>query len=257
VRVGMLGRFFPGNWRPPADEIRFAAAAGFAALQIRSDRVGGIGEELRADLDETGRIFADSGVECVVEMLLRFHEPITVTEALRANLPALRALSARRVHVHPVPGAAHVDARALEEQLPAQFAPACELAEAEGLLLGVEHNAREHRLLVEPDACARLLEAVPALSFVWDLNHTEPEQVEGFAALSERLSLVHASDTPLPETNHHLPIGLGSVDFSVLRGLDVPVILEIGGLPVSGGYGRDTDEALRDSLARLRQVSDT
>ena len=27
VRIGMLGRFFPGNWRPPADEIRFAAAS--------------------------------------------------------------------------------------------------------------------------------------------------------------------------------------------------------------------------------------
>jgi hypothetical protein len=31
----------------------------------------------------------------------------------------------------------------------------------------------------------------------------------------------------------------------------VPLILEIGGLPHSGGPGLDTDEALRDSLARL------
>ena len=61
-----------------------------------------------------------------------------------------------------------------------------------------------------------------------------------------RLSLVHVSDTPLPETNHHLPLGRGSVDFAVLRGLDVPLILEIGGLPISGGYGLDTDEALLD-----------
>ena len=37
----MLGRFFGrltgGNWRPPAQEIAFAAAAGFDTLQIRSE----------------------------------------------------------------------------------------------------------------------------------------------------------------------------------------------------------------------------
>jgi hypothetical protein len=61
------------------------------------------------------------------------------------------------------------------------------------------------------------------------------------------------SDTPLPETNHHLPLGRGTVDFSVLEQIeDVPFILEIGGLPHSGGPGLDTNEALLDSLARLR-----
>jgi L-ribulose-5-phosphate 3-epimerase len=30
-----------------------------------------------------------------------------------------------------------------------------------------------------------------------------------------------------------------------------PAILEIGGLPKSGGYGRDTDEALNKSRQRL------
>ena len=118
-------------------------------------------------------------------------------------------------------------------------------------MLGVEHNAREHRLLVDPEAVTRLLEAVPELWFVWDLNHAEPEQSAVFAALHDRLSLVHASDTPLPATNHHLPIGRGTVDFSVLRAVspDVPVILEIGGLPVSGGPGFDTDAELIASLA--------
>ena len=42
----MLGRFFGrltgGNWRQPEQELRFAAAAGFDTLQIRSDRAGEI-----------------------------------------------------------------------------------------------------------------------------------------------------------------------------------------------------------------------
>jgi sugar phosphate isomerase/epimerase len=255
MRIGMLGRFFPGNWRPPVDEVRFAAENGFAALQIRSDRPGEIAEELRADLAEVGRIFAETGVEPVVEMLLRLNRPPSIPDALRANLRALEQLGCRRVHIHPVPGAADVDVGQLERRLPGLFAEAVEVAEAEGLTLGVEHNSREHRLLIEPGMCATLLAAVPGLSFVWDLNHTEAEQAAGFAALRDRLSLVHVSDTPLPETNHHLPVGSGSVDFSTLRGIDVPLILEIGGLPVSGGPGFDTDDALRDSQARLRSLA--
>ena len=62
---------------------------------------------------------------------------------------------------------------------------------------------------------------------------------------------MHASDTPLPVTNYHLPIGRGTVDFSVLEGVEVPVILEIGGLPASGGPGFDTDDELRSSRAAV------
>ena len=78
-----------------------------------------------------------------------------------------------------------------------------------------------------------------------------PSTSARFLALRERFTLVHVSDTPLPETNHHLPLGRGSVDLAVARrACDVPLILEIGGLPISGGPGLDTDEALLDSLAR-------
>ena len=73
-------------------------------------------------------------------------------------------------------------------------------------------------------------------------------------ALAPRFSLVHVSDTPLPETNHHLPLGRGSVDLAPLAGLEVPLVLEIGGLPFSGGYGLDTDEALVASRAELMNV---
>lgn len=252
MRIGMLGRFFPGNWRPPADEIRFAAENGFTALQIRTDRPGEIAGGLRADLGGVGRVFSETGVEPVVEMLLRLSDYPSIAAALDANLPALAELGCRRVHVHPVPGGPDIDVAELEQDLPRLFREAVELATAHGLVLGVEHNAPEHRLLVEPDTCSALLAEVPGLSFVWDLNHADPR---AFAHLRDRLSLVHASDTPLPTTNHHLPIGLGNIDFSVLSGVEVPVILEIGGLPASGGPGFDTDSALRESQTLLRAVA--
>jgi L-ribulose-5-phosphate 3-epimerase len=247
MRVGMLGRFFPLNWRPPADEIRFAAEHGFAAIQIRSDRAGEIAEELRTDLSEVGEAFVSSGVEPVLEMLV-FHqgEPGTIPRALRANLPAIEQIGFRRVHVHPV---GPEDAAPL---LADEFAEALEIARGAGLIFGVEHNAVGHRLLIDPASVHALLDAVPGLHFVWDLNHTRAEDVPEFVRLRDRLSLVHVSDTPLPATNHHLPVGRGSVDFSVVNDLDVLLILEVGGLPISGGPGLDTDEVLLDSLARLR-----
>ncbi len=248
----MLGRFFPGNWRPPADEIRFAAENGFAALQIRTDRPGEIARDLRADLGEVGRVFSETGVEPVVEMLLRLSDHPSVAVALEKNLAALAELGCRRVHVHPVPGAPDIDVAKLEQALPTLFGEAIDVATANGLILGVEHNSREHRLLVEPETCSALLADVPALSFVWDLNHADPH---AFAHLRDRLSLVHASDTPLPTTNHHLPIGRGNVDFAVLAGVEVPVILEIGGLPASGGPGFDTDDALRRSRQHLLELT--
>jgi sugar phosphate isomerase/epimerase len=153
------------------------------------------------------------------------------------------------VHIHPVgPSEA---APFLRDD----FAEAVDVAEAAGLILGCEHNAPGHRLLVEPDDVEALLDTVPGLGFIWDVNHTRPEHTARFLALRERFTLVHVSDTPLPETNHHLPLGRGTVDFSPLRSLDdVPVILEVGGLPISGGPGLDTDEVLLDSLQKLRSI---
>ena len=239
----MVGRFFPLNWRPPADEIRFAEEHGFDVIQIRSDRAGAIEEDLRADLDEVGAAFGAAGVEPTLEMLVR-HEgsPGTIPLALEANLAAIRRLGVSRVHVHPV-GRPDV-----EPLLAGELAEALELAGGEGLVFGVEHNAPAQRLLVDPRA---VLDAVPGLHLVWDVNHTVPELIEPLLALSGRFSLVHVSDTPLPETNHHLPLGRGSVDLAPLATLDVPLVLEIGGLPISGGYGLDTDEALIASRLRL------
>jgi sugar phosphate isomerase/epimerase len=247
----MLGRFFGrltgGNWRPPARELAFAASAGFDTVQIRSDRPGEIEDELGISPDELGALFDDQGLEPVLEMLVRHEgEPGTIVRALRANLPAIESIGFLRVHVHPVgPSEA-------APQLAADFAEALTVAEEASLVFGVEHNAPGHRLLVDPRDIEALLDAVPGLGFVWDVNHTGADDVERFLALRERITLVHVSDTPLPETNHHLPLGRGTVDLRPVRTFeDVPLILEIGGLPHSGGPGLDTDEALRDSFARL------
>ena len=253
--VGMLGRFFGrltgGNWRPPAQELRFAASAGFDTVQIRSDRPGEIEDELGIAPAALGELFDDIGLEPVLEMLT-FHqgEPGTFGRALQANLEAIDALGVLRVHIHPV-GPLEV-APLLRDDL----AEAAAIAAGAGLIFGFEHNAPGHRLMVDPAEVEATLDAIPGLGLVWDMNHTPAADVGRFLALRERWTLVHASDTPLPETNHHLPLGRGSVDFSVLRELeDIPVILEVGGLPHSGGPGLDTDEVLLDSRERLLRTA--
>jgi L-ribulose-5-phosphate 3-epimerase len=247
----MLGRFFGrltgGNWRPPAQELAFAASAGFDTIQIRSDRPGEIEDELGIDPVELGALFDDHGLEPVLEMLVRHDgEPGTFARALRANLAAIDAIGFLRVHIHPVgPSEA-------APQLASDFADALAIAQEAGLIFGVEHNAPGHRLLVEPDEVEALLDRVPGLGLVWDVNHTAAADVGRFLAVRERITLVHVSDTPLPETNHHLPLGRGNLDLAPVRTFDdVPLILEIGGLPHSGGPGLDTDDALRESFARL------
>ena len=247
----MLGRFFNrhagGNWRPPAQELAFAAEAGFDTLQVQSRRPGELEDELGIRGEELGALYDELGVEPALEMLVRHEgEPGTFARALRANLDFIDAAGFLRVHIHPVGGPEGLP------HLAGDYREALAVAEDAGLIFGAEHNAPGHTLLVGPEAVEELLEAVPGLGLIWDINHTPAEEVPRFLALRERMTLVHVSDTPLPETNHHLPLGRGNVDLSALAGIDVPLILEIGGLPHSGGPGFDTDEALLDSLARLR-----
>jgi len=247
----MLGRFFGrltgGNWRPPEQELRFAAAAGFDTVQIRSDRPGEIEDELGIAPAALGELFDDIGLEPVLEMLTFHHgERGTFGRALQANLDAIHAIGVLRVHIHPV---GPLDSAPF---LRDDLADATAIAQDHGLIFGFEHNAPGHRLMVDPAEVEATLDAVPGLGLVWDMNHTPTDDLDRFLSLRERWTLVHASDTPLPDTNHHLPLGRGNVDFSVLRGLeDVPVILEVGGLPHSGGPGLDTDEVLLDSRERL------
>src|SRR5581483_11536479 len=182
VDVGMLGRFFGrrtgGNWRAPADELAFAAGAGFDTVQIRSDRPGELEDELGIAPAELGALYDDLGVEPVLEMLVRHDgERGAFARALRANLPAIEAAGFLRVHVHPV------GPRDAAPLLAADLAEALAVAEDAGRIFGVEHNAPGHRLLVEPEEVEAVLEAVPGLGLVWDVNHTKTEHLDRFLAL--------------------------------------------------------------------------
>ena len=74
VVIAMLGRFFGrltgGNWRPPADELRFAADNGFDGVQIRSDGSGELQDELGIAPAGLGALFDESGLEPILELLV-------------------------------------------------------------------------------------------------------------------------------------------------------------------------------------------
>ena len=265
LRIGINGRFFPNNWRPALQEIAFARTNGFLALEFLGPEEG-LGEaHLGAPPLVVGEALRESGVTPTLEMVVRVDGSgrtalgATPLEVLQANLPAINALRVPYVHWHLAPRIPMSDPEihVLEGVLVPHLAQAVDLAHAHGFRFSLEPNEPDLQLFSTPGACAAALEAVPNLGLVWDLNHTTPAHLAGFKKLIPRMTSLHVSDTPLPEVNHHLPLGLGTVDFTsycreLLReGFEGPAILEIGGLPKSGGFGRDTDDALRDSKARL------
>lgn len=265
IAIGLNGRFFPANWRPALQEIAFAEAHGLRCIQFPG-RVTGLAEaDLGAAFTAIAKALRIADLTVVMEIVVRIDasgltaEGLTPLAVLKANLPAIVALRCTHVHWHLVPSVEMTDEEnaVLERSLVQQFVVAAALGVQQGFKFGFEHNEPELRLFGSPVSCAELLNAVPDLHFVWDFNHTIPEHLDGFTALIPRMSALHISDTPLPEVNHHLPLGMGSIDFEAygrllrdghFRG---PAVLEIGGLPKSGGYGRDTDQALIESLYRL------
>jgi L-ribulose-5-phosphate 3-epimerase len=266
LQIGLNGRFFPGFWRPAHQEIRFAQQHGFEAIQFPGRPTGLSAEHLGDSLASVRDLLAEAQLTATMEIVVRLVEGNrtaagqTPLDVLRANLPAITTLPCTCVHWHLVLDwdADADDAQAVEEALYPQFAEAVALAQAEGFRFGIEHNEPTVFPFAAPAACHAVLEAVPGLHLVWDINHTTLANLPQFLALIPRMSLIHVADTPLPEVNHHLPLGLGTIDLPAYcqalqaAGFDGPAILEIGGLPRSGGYGRDTDEALIDSQARLR-----
>lgn len=267
--IGLNYRDFPGNWRPARAEIAFARAAGFASLQFHGRETGLTDDALGDPIAAVGALLREAAVTPIMEIMVRVAATgttaagLTPLAVLRANLPAIVQLGCTRVHWHLVPVGAAEEATwaALERALAPQLAEGVALGAAHGFRFGIEHNEPEIPLFPTPGRCAAALAAVPGLGLVWDVNHTAPGQLAGYLALADRMTMLHIADTPLPATNHHLPLGLGTIDFAAYlgalraRGFGGPAILEIGGLPISGGYGRDTDEALRDSLRALRAAS--
>lgn len=260
----MNGRFFPQNWRPALQEIAFAAANGFAAVQWRGP-LEGLGEQhLGAPLAVVAAELERTNVQAVMEILIPVNAAgytllgATPLAALQANLSAINVFKMTAVHWHLVPERtlSVAECRQLEEMLRPQLAQAVALGQRYGFRFGIEHNEPTIGLFGLPEVCAAALDAVDGLWFVWDFNHTVPDYFVAFAGLAPRVSMLHISDTMLPAVNHHLPLGMGNLDMrpfiKVLEevGFEGVGILEIGGLPASGGYGRDTDEALIDSRER-------
>lgn len=262
ISIGMNLRVFPNNWRPALQEIDFAKACGFTAIQVSTRDTPVTEAMLGAPLDVIGHALVEARLEPTMEIMLHLDKPSpTPLAVLEANLPAIIAMGCTCVHVHPI-ALSIIDQpetlRRLEQALVPSLAEAVKIAAQHGFKFGFEHNEAGHPIFHTPEVCRATLDAVPGLHFVWDFNHTAPEDLAAFEALIPRMSQLHVSDTPLPEVNHHLPLGLGNIDFAaycqtlIERGFNGPAILEIGGLPKSGGYGRDTDEALTDSLRRLQ-----
>jgi hypothetical protein len=261
---GMNARLFPSNWRPVAEEIAFAHEQGFRSLQLPGQESGLDADRLGAPLSVVAERLVATGITAVMEIVVRLDERgrtaggLTPLAVLEANLPAIVALGCRSVHLHLVPlhrrGAALAGAGGARG---GRLRRRCSAGGGAASGSAFEHNEPWIPLFAEPATCAELLTAVPDLGFVWDINHAPPEQVAGYLALTPRMQMLHIADTPLPEVNHHLPLGQGTIDLAgylaavLARGFTGPAVLEIGGLPRSGGYGRDTDAALADSLARL------
>lgn len=268
--IGFNLRLFPSNWRPVRNEIVFGKAHGFRAVQFPGPESGLGAEHLGDGLETVAALLREANLVPVMEILVRVgadgrtENGATPLDILHANLPAITALGCTCVHWHlaPLPGVAAADCRAIEMGFVPQCRHGVALAGQHGFRLGFEHNEPDLLLLAEPASCAALLEQVPGLGFVWDINHTTPGQRAGYEALLPRVQMLHLSDTPLPEVNYHLPIGLGTIEYGALirtllaHGFRGVGILKIGGLPKSGGYGRDTDDALITSLGRLQAARD-
>ncbi len=269
VAIGINARLFPINWRPISQEIAFARSLGCDCIQIHGREHGVDAAYLGMPLAAAGDMLLSNDMSAVMEIVVRVGtngrtaSGLTPLDVLRNNLDAIRALAIRHVHWHFAPAIWMTDAdlRGLEEMLIDTLRAGTDLAQTHGFTLALEHNEPDVPLFARIEAISRALDAAPELGFVWDLNHTPPDELDAWLDLAPRMTLLHVSDTPLPAVNHHLPLGQGSIDFEARfrelreRGYRGAAILEIGGVPKSGGFGRDTDEALCDSVARLRRAT--
>lgn len=266
ILIGLNGRFFPENWRPALHEIAFARDVGFAAMQVVGAPSGLNCDYLGASFADVAQALRAAHITSVMEIVLRLDENgrtpqgHTPLQTLLHNLPAITALGCTCVHWHLTMGAAWPDSHSprLERELYSQIATAVRLGQRHGFRMGLEHNAPDSsHFLHTAQRMNAALTAVPGLVLVWDWNHVPAEEETAFRQLAPRVSMLHVSDTPLPTVNWHWPLGKGSVDLVgkcqtlLTAGFHGPAILEIGGLPASGGFGQDTDEALIASRQRL------
>lgn len=238
-------------------EIAFARQQGFQCLQWLLWEEPITKERLGASFDEVKGALQSAGITPLLEVNVQIATPNGLTssgqscfDVLQTHLPMIEALEIPHVHWHLV----------LQDKIPLQMVQQLEkslvpylmqgvsLAQERGFQLGLEHNAGNMDFFATPESCAAVLETVPGLLFVWDWNHTLPDQIDAFLTFLPRVSLLHISDTPLPTVNAHFPLGQGKIDVrtyaQAAKGFARFAVLEIGGVPASGGFGRDTDQAL-------------
>ena len=257
IRIGHNIRISDDNWRSTLEEIRFAKHAGFTGVQFPDRKAGLLEGILGASFAEVREALEESQLETALETVHVIEQNgLTPLKMLERNLPAIQGLGIKLVHWHLVTQEPESEIPRLEDWLETELATGVKIARDAGFKIAFEHNDK-NPLFSSPQACANMLERVPGLGFVCDLNHFLADQLPDYAALAPRITMLHISDSPLPELNHHRPIGLGKIDFRTYfnafleHGFDGMGILEIGGQPWSGGYGQDTDDALKDSLRRL------
>lgn len=268
VKVGINGRFFTQNWRPAAQELTFCQHNQFKAIQIAIRDEAITPTKVGCTFAELKELATQAQVEMVVELNVLVNEQgqtaagLTPLQVLDANLPFIEALNCPAVHWHLVPHTYQETAdyyQKLEASFFAQAEQAVKLGQQHHFRFGVEHNEAQLRLFATPAAFEPLFEAVPGCGFVWDFNHVAPAEFPAYASFAPRVSMLHLSDTLWPQVNYHLPIGQGNLNFAPFwqalqaAGFNGIGILEIGGLPKSGGYGKDTDEALCHSAGLIRQ----
>lgn len=267
VKIGFNARLFPSDWRPATQEIEFAAANGFHALQLFIISGNPLNRDyLGADFALVRSLCAEKGINLTVESQSRIDDQgltaqgLTPLGELQGLVPAIVALGVPHVHWHIVMTMTHHDEAtvfALEDHLVPQLAQAVALGQQYGFAFSLEHNAQPYHIFPNAKRIKRVLEQVEGLGVVWDFNHTAPKDVPSFLDLAPYISLLHVSDSRLPQLNDHLPLGEGNIDLQGYcaalreRNFDGYAILEIGGQPQSGGYGQDTDDALRSSRALL------
>ena len=275
IKIGMNARFPPFCSHTVLEEIAFARSSGFDCVQFAVREPGDYAARLGVLLETLGQALRTANLTSVMEIVIRIDQTgknaigQTPLQTLQATLPVILALQCSCVHWHLVPMDNTLSTTLLqdmEDALISQFTDGVALAVSHGFRFGFEHNEPSIPLFATPARCASMLEKVENLGFVWDFNHTIPAHLDGFLQLTPRMTMLHVSDTPLPIVNYHLPLGKGSLDFARYclelrqRGFLGPAILEIGGLPQSGGYGQDTDAALllsRERLAAAIQEAET
>jgi L-ribulose-5-phosphate 3-epimerase len=261
--IGFNARLFANSWRPIREELVFARASRFSALQIRKDD-SSIDEHYLGDsFLDVSRLMRKNRLITAVELVMHVDEKGQTpgggmpVELFEANLPAIQALNSTFVHWHLIPkaGCSRPAAAALESSLIAQFATGVSTAQQYGIQLGFKQNQPDHFLFSTPQSCQAILDRVPHLMFVWDLNHTHPDHLPGFLSLAQRMSMVHISDTPLPDAAPHSPLADADTDDfeTCLRqllntGFTGPAILKMDEL------GRDSDEALQNLHKRFKKV---